>query len=510
MTLYVGKDASPMNSETELKFRVAPRKLSLVSRNGGRRARDRSEQDLVSIYYDTKKHKLRRHGLTLRVRKAGDRYLQTLKNTGTAVTRGEWEYEVAGKKPDLTETKNTPLEDLADGKLARKLRPVFRTNVHRTAQTRRVRNSQIEVAVDRGQVDTRRRSRPIAEFELELKSGHLADLFRLARNIERRTGAELDLSSKAERGFQLIAGRSDSAQHAEPIQLERELTPRDAFRVIAYSTVRQITANSDPVRNMDSEGVHQMRVGMRRLRAAISLFDDVLPHADTARIKAGLKWLTAELAPAREIDVFLRESIQPVVQDAPSRGVRAIRKRFSGHRVAAFRRARDAIASARYRRLLIDTVEWIESGRSRKTDDRSIAGYAGDILDRRIRKARKQGKRLNDLDAKQRHKLRIKIKKIRYAIDFFGNLYEDADQETLTRVSDRLKRIQSALGSLNDFMAHRKLATEAALAAPPANRRAQAFASGLIVGQECEATHDYMKAAAKALHGLHPLDVEPR
>ncbi|PAY04820.1 inorganic triphosphatase [Bradyrhizobium sp. UFLA03-84] len=499
-----------MNSETELKFRVAARKLSSVLGSGGWLVRDRSERELVSTYYDTTKHKLKRHGLTLRIRKAGDRYMQTVKITGAAVTRGEWEYEVVDNRPDLKKAKNTPLEDLADGTLARKLRPVFRTNIHRTAQTRRVRRSQIEVAVDRGQVGAGRHSRPIAEFELESKSGHLADLFRLARNIERKTGAELDLSSKAERGFQLVAGRSDSAQHAEPIQLEREFTPRDAFRVIGRSTVRQITANSDPVRNMDPEGVHQMRVGLRRLRAAISLFDDVLAHADTARIKLGLKWLTSELAPAREIDVFLRESIRPVAQDAPSRGARAIRKKFSKQRMAAFKRAHNAIDSARYRHLLIDTVEWIESGRSRTTDDRSIAGYAGDVLDRRIRKARKQGKRLNDLDAKQRHKLRINIKKIRYAVDFFRSLYEDADQATLARVSDRLKRIQSALGSLNDFMAHRKLTTEAALTAPPANRRAQAFASGLIVGRERQATHDYMKAATKALHGLHPLDVEPR
>ncbi|WP_229199076.1 CHAD domain-containing protein [Bradyrhizobium acaciae] len=63
----------------------------------------------------------------------------------------------------------------------------------------------------------------------------------------------------------------------------------------------------------------------------------------------------------------------------------------------------------------------------------------GDVLDRRIRKARKQGKRLRQLDAKQRHKLRIKIKKIRYAVDFFRSLYEDADQKTLTRVSAALE-----------------------------------------------------------------------
>jgi CHAD domain-containing protein len=254
-----------------------------------------------------------------------------------------------------------------------------------------------------------------------------------------------------------------------------------------------------------------MRVGLRRLRAAISLFDDILAQASTARIKAELKWLTGELAPAREIDVFLKESVQPIAdQDVPKRGSRAIRKKFSAQRMAAFRRARDAVASARYRRLLIDVIEWIEIGRPPADDNRSIAAYAAGVLDRRVRKARKLGKRLNDLSPIQRHKLRIKIKKIRYAVEFFRNLYRDRDQKTLVNLSDRLKQIQSTLGSLNDFMAHRELATEAALAAPRVNRRAQAFASGVIVGQEREAARGLMKDASKEIHRLHRLRVKPR
>src|SRR5215470_8698985 len=153
-----------MNPETELKFRLASRNLSSALRSGGSAGhrRDRSEQTLVSTYYDTKKQKLRRHGLTLRVRKVGDRYVQTVKAGGLGtVTRGEWENEVAGAKPDLRKARNTPLDDLATRKLPRKLKPVFQTDVLRTKQARRVRKSQIELAVDRGRVHVRRRSQPI-------------------------------------------------------------------------------------------------------------------------------------------------------------------------------------------------------------------------------------------------------------------------------------------------------------------------------------------------------------
>ena len=502
-----------MTSETELKFRISPRKLSSVLRTGGSSGRrgNQSEQSLVSTYYDTTKHKLRRHGLTLRVREVDGRYVQTVKaGDAGGVTRGEWEHDVAGAKPDLKRAKKTPLKGFPTGKFPRKLKPVFRTEVHRTTQARRVRRSQIELAVDHGRIGAGRRSRPVAELELELKSGQAADLFHLARTLERKTGAELDLRSKSERGYQLLSGDRGGAQHAEPIQLKHDLSPQNAFRVIAHSTLRQVTANADPVRESDSEGVHQMRVGLRRLRAAISLFDDILPQASTARIKTELKWLTGELAPAREIDVFVEESIRPISdQGVPRRGARAIHKKFSGQREAAFVRARDAVGSARYRRLLIDAIEWIEAGKPRTDDSRTIASYAAEVLDRRIRRARKHGKRLNDLNPRQRHKLRIKIKKIRYAIDFFRSLYRHRDQKALAALSERLKQIQSALGSLNDFMAHCKLATEAALAAPPANRRAQAFASGFIVGQEREAAHDLMNEASRELHRLHRLRVEP-
>lgn len=502
-----------MTTETELKFRLAPRELATVLRDGVWRGQsDRRGQTLVSTYYDTKKHKLRRSGLTLRVRKVDDRYIQTVKARGlTGATRGEWENEVTGARPDLTKAGHTPLEDLATKKLPDKLKPIFRTDVHRTARTRRVRQSRVELAVDQGRIAAGRRSRPVAELELELKSGHVADLFRLARMFERKAGAELDLRSKAEQGFKLVAGNGNDAQRAEPIQLTHELSPRDAFRVIAHSTLRQITANADPVRDGDSEGVHQMRVGLRRLRAAISLFDDILPRVRTARIKAELKWLTGELAPARESDVFVKESIQPLTaQGVPRRGARAMRKTFSAQRMAAFGRAGEAVASARYRRLLIDVAEWIETIQSRADNDLTITAYAAQLLDRRTRKVRKQGKRLTDLDPQQRHKLRIKVKKIRYAVDFFKSLYRDRDQNELTDFSDRLKQLQSALGSLNDFMAHRELATEAALTAPPANRRALAFTSGFVVGREREAAHGLLGNAAKELHRLHRLRVKPR
>ena len=503
-----------MSVEAELKFRVAPRTLSSLAkaRLAGARRGDRSEQNLVSTYFDTTKYRLKRNGLTLRVRQAGKNYIQTIKaGTSGALARGEWEAELDGATPDLAKAKKTPLEKLTTKKLHRKLKPVFRTSVRRIAQPIRTRRSEIELAVDRGSITSGHRSRPISEFELELKAGSPADLFRIARGLERKTGAELDLQSKSDKGYQLAGGGHESARHAEPIHLDKKLSVSEAFTVIASSTFRHFAINADAVRNLDAEAIHQMRVGLRRTRAAISLFVDVLPRAGTTRIKQELKWLTAELAPAREIDVFLEERVSPITKAGPpKRGSRAIEERFALQRTKAFRGASQAVGSPRFRRLLIDMLEWIETRKAPSDQDQSIGPYAAELLDRRIRKTRKQGKRLSELSPRQRHKLRIKIKKIRYALDFFERLYADSDRKEIAQLSSRLKKIQSALGALNDFMAHRKIATKAALAAPQANRRAQAFASGFLVGQEHEAASGLLKAARNELQRLHPLTAKPR
>jgi inorganic triphosphatase YgiF len=503
-----------MSVETELKFRVAPRKLPSLAKAhlAGAHRGDRSEQNLVSTYFDTTSHKLKRNGVSLRVRQADDSYVQTIKaGMSGALARGEWEAKLDRATPDLAKAENTPLEKLITKKLHRKLKPVFRTAVHRIAQPIRIRRSEIELAVDRGSITSGRRSRPISEFELELKGGNPADLFRVARSFERKTGAELDLRSKSEKGYQLAGGSRESASYAEPIRFDRKSSVNEAFTVIASSTFRHFATNADAVRSLDAEAIHQMRVGLRRTRVALSIFDDVLPRTSIAKIKKELRWLTGELAPAREIDVFLKERVRPITkQEPPKRGARAIEEKLAARRTKAFKRAAQAIGSRRFRSLLIDMLEWIETRKAPSNEEKPIGPYAAELLDHRIKKARKQGKRLTELSPRQRHKLRIKIKKIHYAIDFFECLYADSDNKEIAQLSSRLKTVQSALGALNDFMAHRKIAMEAALDAPQANRRAQAFASGFLVGQEQEAARGLLKAAHNELRRLRPLTAEPR
>jgi inorganic triphosphatase YgiF len=500
-----------MGVETEIKFRMPKRNLGSSSRLKvpGCKIGARSESDLQSTYFDTRKHKLKRRGLLLRVRQTDGKHIQTIKQTsGAQLGRGEWETEIGSRTPDLDEANGTPLERLASNKLRRKLKPIFETSVHRISMPVRTKRSELELAIDHGRIVAAGHTSRIEEVEVELKSGPASDLFRVAKALERKLGAELCLRAKADQGYDLVNGKRAQAVFAEPIELGKRMTAIEGFKVIARSAHRHFSGNVDAVRKLDPEGVHQMRVGLRRLRAVISLFSKALPETKAEETKTELRWLTNELARARELDVFLEEKIGPVAREiTPRRGGKAIAKQFAAKRTEALGEARRAVDSPRCRALLIDVLEWIEAQHGRTDVANSELGeFAAQLLDRRLRKAHKDAGKLQEMTAPERHKFRIRMKKLRYAAEFFESLFPSKrERKALARLSKHAKKIQDALGSLNDFIADRKMAAEAALQAPPQDRRARAYVSGIIVGREDEQARPLMKAAAKELRALRHL-----
>ncbi|MGL3110573.1 CHAD domain-containing protein [Bradyrhizobium sp. BR 1432] len=135
-----------------------------------------------------------------------------------------------------------------------------------------------------------------------------------------------------------------------------------------------------------------------------------------------------------------------------------------------------------------------------------IRKFAAKLLVRRIQKIQKDGKQLEDLSARARHRLRIRIKKVRYAARFFESLFNSRGQrKRLAQLEKHSKRLQDALGAVNDYLAHREMALDAALNAPPHNRRARAFASGVLVGREDQAARPLLRAARKRVSRLRAL-----
>jgi triphosphatase len=458
---------------------------------------------LQSTYFDTDEQKLRKSGLSLRVRRSDGQHVQTIKkqdsHSAGLFARNEWEQDLDSRQPDLDAARGTALEPLLGKKLRRSLKPIFETRVHRTVYPIRHKRSAIELTVDNGKVEAAGQSSPLCEIELELKEGDATGLFELARDIAKSIPVQLASKSKADHGYALIGNEAPSSVHAEPIKLSHAVDWATAFRTVARSCLHQIVANEPALRRHDPEAVHQMRIGIRRLRAAISLFADMLAGEQTERMKGEFKWITEELAPARELDVFVKTVIkQAAAQHANGPGMGAIAGDFRQRRTAAFARAEQAVASERFRRLVLDTLAWIEIGDwAGKNDafnaalrDRPVAAAAAEELRRRRRKIRKQGARLAELDARRRHKLRIRAKKLRYATEFFADAFPGKKSARRhKKFAAKLKELQDALGDLNDIVAHEALA-KGSIAAPAESvkqrrrRASKAFAAGRLSGRE--------------------------
>ena len=507
--------------EIEIKLTTPPESFSVIRGSlPAKSVRGEKSATLVSVYFDTDKLDLHKHGLSLRVRHDGRRHLQTIKseNGETLSTRGEWERTVQSDLPDLEAAQDTPIAKVLDKKKMRRgVRPIFETRVTRTTYPIKVGDSLIEVAFDEGEIDTGRESLRLSEVELELKRGHPDDLFRLARTITERASTELALTSKAERGYRLITGDELAAIKGAPVLLRPRMTTAEAFQAIARACLRQLVDNLPALRKGDSEALHQARVALRRLRAAISLFADVVRASGTDAIKNELKWITSEFGPAREMDVLwaradaTAKEAQALAADAELDGLPALEDELAHRRQRAFQRARAAIESPRFRMLLIDLAAWIEVGEWLTVDDPlqraeselPIERFAASALDRRWRSALKRGRKLRSLDPGRRHKLRIAVKKIRYASEFFVGVFPGSKANRRRKAFlDTLEPVQDCLGELNDITVHQHLTSDLATEPARGTRRngagKTAFAAGILSGHEQARLANVLDAAERA------------
>jgi inorganic triphosphatase YgiF len=498
-----------MGTEIELKLAAPPSVLrkAMHTRWLTKAATERvNRRQLTSIYFDTPDFALRNHDFTLRVRKSDTTNLQTIKATGTdIVQRDEWEDEIDGDRPKLSLARHTALAPLLSHDIEKELRPVFETSVERVVMPLRFGRSDIELAFDRGRIHTSDHHLNISEFEIELKNGDRRDIAMLARRLAKAFPVAYGERSKAQRGYALLEGTLADAISARPVQVDPAMTTADAFMTIGFECLRHVTCNEIAVRRSDPEGIHQMRVGLRRLRAASSLFKEMLHDRETHRIKLGLVWLTEQLGPARDYEVMLSESIDPLLEQQPDRtDLRLLQSNFKGERDRGYAIAKAAVASPRYREIVLDTALWLLDGEWRRNHDAlrtalrelPVPAFVRDELKRRARKIAKRVSRLEALDPRRRHKLRIAVKKTRYACEFFEvPIVRDVGKKRARKFDRSLKDLQGSLGKLNDIAVHARLASEFTQSSKASQR---AFAVGYLVGQESAASKRLLADATQA------------
>ncbi|SEJ56500.1 Inorganic triphosphatase YgiF, contains CYTH and CHAD domains [Sphingomonas sp. OV641] len=429
--------------ETDANAAASLRQSAMLTGSAG------SEREQFTTYFDTPDADLRAAGVSLRVRRIGERHIQTIKAGGPATAgifaRPEWEREIAGPGPDMDDL--APLHGVVGDSAPVRLRPVFTIAVRRHSWEIERSGTAIELVADEGTVSVEDRHAAVAEIEAELMSGDPAALFALARDLGREVPLRLGVLTKAERGYRLAENLLHRPAKAERVELDEGANVAQAFAAIAGSCLRQFRLNEDALRkNPQPDALHQARVALRRLRSALSIFKPVLADDRFDHFAAELRRLAHALGEARDLDVLvgrLGPNADPAIHTA---------------REQAYAAALATLDTQRTRDLMIDLVAWITVGewRVRPVDpavvEQPAEDFAAASLRRLRRRLKKRGQDLDTLDDEQRHRVRILAKKLRYVAEFFESLFTGKKARRRYKAfRKRLAALQEDLGELNDL-----------------------------------------------------------
>lgn len=479
-------------SERELKF-VADRKAfsaALTLPLLGKTADGHAWTSVKSVYFDSDDRALRASGWSLRVRKTQGRTILGLKTAARPergfFDRDEREAESPSPEPDLDlfdpETAHA-LKRLLRGK---KLGPRFGSDIRRSARTIAFNGATIEVALDSGFLFAGDRRVRIYEIEIELKSGELAALFEFGLALNDALPLKLGVESKAERAARLSADEPPEPAHAVSPALDPDAPTEAAFGALVQTCLGQFLGNFPALERGDSvEAVHQMRVAIRRLRSVSSLFlrRPHSPELDALRDDA--RPIGKALGEARDWDVLIRTiraGPLPHFPKAPGFALllEAAEAKATAAHAAVLQLARDR-STLRFvlsLELFVARRGWRQGAAEEDMAWASapIADFASRNLDRLHHKALKRGKGFETLPPEERHALRIALKHLRYATEFFAGLFPH--EQAAERYAEKTVILQDLLGDANDAAVAARL-----IAALDHGRDAEfAYAAGAAAG----------------------------
>lgn len=459
---------SRMNREYELKFKV--RASDLDPFKDALRATfetvDAWTADrLSSRYFDTPGGGMAAKGIGIRLRRSSKGTVQTVKTqsagAGGLMDRKEWEHPLTG---DTLDFRVLPADarDAMGRVPVSELQEIIEVEVERETAVVRQRNLLgpdliVEAALDRGYVAAGGDREHFAECELELLQGDFTFFLEKVAEVVAICPLALSNETKAARGYRLLGGGEPAARKAPKFNLSGKQSVDEALASIFSVCGTNIIDNESVcLRGRDPEGVHQMRVSVRRLRSSLNIFRPLMDAATFEWVADDLKWLGGRLGPARDWDVFLAETLESMVSfgiDEPS--IRALREAAEGKRAAAYEQVRETLGSDRYAQLMFRLMAFTALKGWRASppdlDDpllKPLGRAARKILRRQYARLMKAAKGLETQDIEARHQVRIRVKKLRYAVDFLRGVYR---AEAAEGFLSALRRLQDEFGHINDL-----------------------------------------------------------
>ena len=488
----------PAAREIEVKFQADARAIEAVLASPLLKgATVGAVRELVSTYFDTDAQDLKRAGMTLRVRRKSRAIpLLGVKWNGgddAVFARGEIEVRCPEGIPSLDLFEPVIRDRLVAAVAGRPLNAAFETRFKRRTVLLRHGHSDIELALDEGAVKAGELSLPLAEVELELKSGNLPDLLGCAAALARDCRLSLQFEPKAGRGYRLAAADAPRPQKATSVKFPHATTFDDMVAVVIANALSHFVANWASLRESDApESIHQLRVALRRLRSALGVFRKAVQLPELEDIRSEARRIASALGPARESDAFRVNALAGPFRDGldRQRGARSLLDAVEVRRRDSYVAARALIDDPKTSLFVLDVQNFLARRAWRTavsaenlgllTSDAKV--YATEVLERLRRRALKRGKHLPDMPDEERHELRIALKNLRYAVEFFGSLFGKAkEMRSYLRV---VAELQEDLGAHNDAATAKAFIGSLALSAAADAH----FASGYLLGWYHHAT----------------------
>jgi CHAD domain-containing protein len=285
-------------------------------------------------------------------------------------------------------------------------------------------------------------------------------------------------------------------------------TAEEALSAIVLGCVEHLRGNEGCVlARAHEEGIHQMRVAVRRLRSCLALYEALIPSEQRDYLTQELKWLIGELGPARDWDVFVAEVLGPVVTQIPDEDrLSLLGQHVDQQRDGAYHRAQAAVGAQRYLGLVLLLASWAEGrGWHDGGEDRSpamqatAASFAQDRLQSIYEQLLAAGEGFATFEPEERHKVRIHIKKLRYASEFFFTLYP---RRRVTPYLAAMKSLQDDLGTSNDRDVAKKLLKRVLKASSGKERAPLAYSAGLVVGWHSHVSNGREHELRRAWHSF--------
>jgi len=246
------------------------------------------------------------------------------------------------------------------------------------------------------------------------------------------------------RSYRPARGYPDAhAVTARPVRLTKPMSVEESFRATVLECLAQVSGNAPAIRARDPGGIHQIRVGLRRLQMALNSFGGDAPTL-RALGKRG-RALASAFGPARDLDVLAGELLPRLSKKFPdNESFVALKLALRHARGEAWDDALAEILNPEFGAFLNEVAAVAEALPHRDT---RIVKFSRRVLDKLHAQTKKRGRRAKaEYDART-HKLRIALKKLRYAAEFFAPLY---GRKRAMRYIRTLKSLLDELGAAND------------------------------------------------------------